>query len=56
MLCQGEVDPLWGKGYLPTLGAETGERMQRVRPDPGELKVRGDSQGADRRSGGMVED
>ena len=25
MLCQGEVDPFWGEGHLPTLGAEAGE-------------------------------
>ena len=25
VLCQGEVDPFWGEGHLPTSGAEASE-------------------------------
>ena len=39
MLYQGEVDPFWGKGHLPTPGVETSERMEKVRPAPGKPKV-----------------
>ena len=29
MLCQGEMDPFWGKGHRPTPGVKTSGRMRR---------------------------
>ena len=36
VLCQGEMDPIWEKGHLPTLGAQTSREVRRVRVAPKE--------------------
>ena len=56
VLCQGEMDPFWEKGHLPTLGAQTSWEVQRVRTALKKPMLLKDSPRVDKWSGAVAKD
>ena len=48
VLCQGEMDPFWEKGHLPTLRAQTSWEVRRVGAALKEPMLRRDSPRVDK--------